>query len=547
VVQILLTSGWCNYAWRNPDARLPIGLGYEPSLRCPMVMSAKPAPKPPVITLATVFSFLLAVCSSSATEWPQYRGGNHDGTSVDRIQKQWANTGPREVWRVPCTNGLSSFAVAGGRALTQIRRSAGAEDREVCVCLDIKTGKEIWAADIGPAEYNGGVGRDDGPRSTPTLQGDRAYVLSSFLVLCCLDARTGASLWSKDLVSLYGGSVIGWQNAASPLLEDDLIFVNCNSPSQSLLALKAADGTLAWRSQSERMTQSTPVSVVLLGLPQVIFASQTGLVSLNRTNGTRLWKAPYPFTYSTSLAASPLVHSNIVFLSANYSMGSFASRVSRSGDSWTATPIWTNASYKAHWMSSVAHDGFIFGLFGSSTSASLKCLDLLSGTQKWSVAGFGCGGTILVDKALMILSEKGDLVLVEPTPSAYSEKARWTVFQNYDPDANKCWNVPTVSDGMVYLRSTAEAACLDLSTTNLKLITPWLSGSEIRFAITTSNGQPIAPDRLATLTLLSSADLAIPLDQWSPFQSTLQLTNGIVLVTVPCDLAQRFFIVTESQ
>jgi outer membrane protein assembly factor BamB len=430
--------------------------------------------------------------------------------------------------------------------LTQIRRSVGSEKREVCVCLDIKTGAELWAADIGPAEYDSGVGTDDGPRSTPTLQGDRVYVLSSFLVLCCLDARTGASLWSKDLVSLYGGSVIVWQSAASPLLDGDLIFVNCNSPSQSLLAVKAADGTLAWRSQSERMTQSTPVSVVLHGWPQVIFATQTGLVSLNRTNGTRLWKAAYPFTYATSLAASPLVSSNIVFLSANYTMGSFASRISRSGDSWTATPIWTNASYKAHWMSSVAHDGFIFGLFGSSTTASLKCIDLFTGTQKWSVAGFGRGGTILVDNTLMILAEKGDLVLAEPTPAAYTEKARWTVFPNYDQDANKCWNVPAVSDGMVYLRSTAEAACLDLSTADLKLITPRLADSEVRFAITTSNGEPIALDRLATLTVRSSADLAAPLDQWSPLQSTLQLTNGIVLVTVPCDLAQRFFIVTEA-
>lgn len=446
-----------------------------------------------------------------------------------------------------CTNGLSSFAVAGGRALTQIRRSAGAEAREVCVALDLKNGAELWAADIGPAVYDGSVGRDDGPRSTPTLQGDRVYVLSSFLVIYCLDVRTGIPLWSKNLVSLYGGSVIGWQNAASPLLDGDLIFVNCNSPSQSLLAVKAADGTLAWRSQSERMTQSTPVSVVLHGLPQVIFATQSGLVSLNRTNGTRLWKASYPFTYTTSLAASPLVSSNIVFLSANYSMGSFASRISRSGDSWTATPIWTNATYKAHWMSSVAHDGFIFGLFGSSTTASLKCIDLLTGTQEWSVAGFGRGGTILVDNTLMVLAEKGDLVLVEPTPAAYSEKARWTVFQNYDPDANKCWNVPAVSDGMVYLRSTAEAACFDLSIADLKLIDPYLVGSEVRFALTTSNGNPIAPDRLARFVVRSSANLATPLDQWNPVQSALQLTNGIVLVTAPSAGDQQFFFVTEGQ
>src|SRR5258707_3294549 len=193
----------------------------------------------------TIAFLSLAIMAATAADWPQYRGANHDGTSTDRIVKLWPDNGPPEVWRVPCTNGLSSLAVSGGRVFTQIRRSDDVEDREVCVALDANTGAELWAVDIGPTNYSGGVGYDDGPRSTPAVQNGRVFVLSSFLTLYALDATNGAAIWTKDLLSLYGGFIIGWQNAASPLVDNDFIIVNCNAPTQSLFALRTSDGSVA--------------------------------------------------------------------------------------------------------------------------------------------------------------------------------------------------------------------------------------------------------------------------------------------------------------
>ncbi|HYG35546.1 MAG TPA: PQQ-binding-like beta-propeller repeat protein, partial [Clostridia bacterium] len=271
--------------------------------------------------------FLLACGTVLGGDWPQYRGANHDGISSDRIKAQWDAGGPQEVWRVACTNGLSSLAVSGGRAFTLIRRSIGGSDKEVCVALNSRNGSEVWAAEIGVADYDGSVGSDDGPRSTPSYREGRVYVLSSYLTLHCLNATNGVSIWKKDLRALYGGSLIGWQAAASPVIENDLVFVNCNTASQSLFAFRAADGSLAWRSQNAPMTHSTPVTANIGGVPQVLFAAQNGLVSLNQTNGALLWKASYPFRYDTSIGASPVVYSNIVFMSANYSMGSFATQI----------------------------------------------------------------------------------------------------------------------------------------------------------------------------------------------------------------------------
>src|SRR6185436_15497782 len=176
---------------------------------------------------------LLTLCiialTLGAADWTEYRGPTHDGVSTDRIIKQWSGSVTNPIWRVPVLNGLSSFAVIGGRAITQVRRSIDGEEMEVCVALDIKDGSELWATTIDTALYDGGVGYDDGPRSTPTVDANSVYILSSYLKLFRLNATNGAIIWQKDLVSLYGGYVISWQNAASPLLENGLLYLNAST------------------------------------------------------------------------------------------------------------------------------------------------------------------------------------------------------------------------------------------------------------------------------------------------------------------------------
>jgi outer membrane protein assembly factor BamB len=499
-----------------------------------------------------VVGLWLAAFAATAGDWPQYRGANHDGTSGDRVLKQWPEEGLVPVWRVACTNGLSSLAVSGGRVFTQIRRNDGSQEREVCVALDAGSGTELWAVDVGLAYYpDGGVGYDDGPRSTPGVAEGKVFVLSSYLKLSCLNATNGATLWSKDLTSLYGGSVIGFQNAASPLIDNGLIFINCNTPAQSLFALRTSDGELAWRVQTESMTHSTPVIATIQGLPQVVFATQSGLLGLTRTNGALLWKARYPFTYSTSIGVSPVVHSNIVFISANYSMASFATRISLSNSTLVPVPLWTNSALKAHWMTPICYQGFLYGQFGAvsfdSPNAQLKCIDLQTGTQMWSTNGFGRGGTILVDRKIVTLTERGDLVLVQPTANAYTELARFTLFPGFDFDTNKCWNVPAVADGRIYARSTAEAICLDTSVPPLKMFPPqFTAGNQLQLWIGTSTGELIDSNRLAGMEVRATSDLGTGLGSWSVVGSPLVLTNGMVRVDNVKSGAFRYYIATEE-
>src|SRR6185503_17895568 len=237
------------------------------------------------------YAFWFFVCLQShaiAADWPQFRGPTHDGISTDRLNRQWTGSVTNPVWRVPLTNCLGSVTVSGGRVFTQTRWMTNGVDMEGCAALNAANGAELWRRDLDEAYYpESGVGYDDGPRTTPVVDGDSVFVLSSYLKLFRLNRTNGAIIWVKDLVSEYGSTVIQWQNAASPVIENGLIYLNANCGSSTLMALRTSDGSEAWRTQNEAMTHSTPTLATIQGVRQLIFAVQSGVVSLDPQTGTR--------------------------------------------------------------------------------------------------------------------------------------------------------------------------------------------------------------------------------------------------------------------
>lgn len=418
-------------------------------------------------------------CLGSATlraaDWPQYRGANHDGISSETILKSWPASGLRQVWKTPTDSGFSSFTVAGNKAFTLVRRQTDGKEDEVCLALDAATGKELWAATVGQAKYDSG-GDDgtkenrggNGPRSTPSVDGDAVYVLSAYLSLFRLDASSGKVIWKTDLTSEHSGKVIPWQNAASPVLDGDLIFVAGNVPKdlatnatyQPLLAFNKKDGSLAWKSgtRKDTMTHATPVAATILGVRQVVFFTQSGLVSVATESGKELWR--YAFRYNVSTAASPIVSVDIVYCSAGYDVGSGAVKISKSGDTFSVRELWRTPGNKVsnHWSTPVVKDGYLYGLFGFKEygKCPFKCLEMATGKEMWSSPGFGPGGVVLVDGKLVVLSDDGQVVLLEPNPQAFKELARFKAIDG------KCWNAPALANGKLYIRSTKEGACFEI-------------------------------------------------------------------------------------
>ena len=405
----------------------------------------------------------------SGADWPQYRGPNHDGTSPEKIPTIWPAGGLRQIWKTPLNNGFSSFTLGDGKVYTQVTRDFDGGNQETCLALDAATGKELWAVPmgLGSSKYDdggnqGARGNDggDGARSTPTYDDGKVYVYSSQLLLKCLNASDGKLLWSCDMLKEHGGKNIRWESAASPLIDGDLLFVECGGAGQALVAFDKKDGHVVWQGQDDGLTQSTPVAATILGERQVIFFTSRGLVSVAPKTGTVLWR--YPFSANGVSAASPVVAGDIVFVSKAYGVGSAACKITKTDGAYAATQIWKvpGSDQASHWTTPVALNGYLYGIFGQALhgTAPLQCVDLATGSIKWSKPNFGPGGINLVDGNLLVLSDTGDLVLVKATPDAYTELARSHVL------SGKCWNSVAVSNGRIYARSTKEGVSLDLDT-----------------------------------------------------------------------------------
>jgi outer membrane protein assembly factor BamB len=400
------------------------------------------------LTLAMAFGML------HAADWPQYRGPNSDGTTSEVILTSWPADGLPVVWKSKMGEGFGSVAVVGPRLYVFAERGGD----EVVIAMDSATGKEVWAVPLGKTIFEKAGG--NGPRSTPTIDGDHVYVLGTYLRLTCLSAKDGKLEWSHDLATEFDGQLktsgIGnWGNAASPVIEGDLVLVAGGGNGQALMAFNKATGKLAWKSQDDKITHATAVPATIANQKQVVFFTQSGLAGVD-AKGEVLWRAQFPF--STSTAASPLIEGNVVYCSAGYGVGGGAFTVSKQGDAWKATPLWRTSNENInHWSTPVVKEGYVYGLFGFKEfkTEPLKCIDIKTGKLQWSESGFGQGGTIIVGGNLLVQGDQGQLVLAKAAPDKYSELARAQVL------TGKCWTMPVVANGHIYCRSTKEIVCLD--------------------------------------------------------------------------------------
>ena len=542
---------------------------------------------------------LWAICQSVAlaTDWPQYRGPTTDGVSLERIATDWSARGPLAGWtNMSLKNGFSSFAISRGRAFTLISQNPGGGRLECCVAVDAVTGTNIWSTPIGNAPWDpsvvgwsGGVGTSplntgDGPRTTPAVEGGSVFVLSAHMVLTSLNWTNGATNWTKDLVALYGASepndciscpYSDWNNGASPLLDNGLIFVNLNTATDNkpLCAFSTIDGSRVWASQNSEtysLTHSTPVVATIEGVRQVIFRTWSRLISLDCSTGSNLWQFTYPFTTDPtiirSLGASPVVYSNIVYCTEGYwqaGAGAAAAQITRTGSTWQVQLLYhqdDSSYYDPHyrnlWMTPVCYQGYLYtlcgGWEGSFAASPLNCIELSTGNLKWSVNGFGRGGIILVNRYLLVLTEDGQLVLVQPDPGGYTELARCRAFQFTAGAPGKCWNSPAYSNGRIYARSTTGGVSFDVSVPQppqLQLFPPqFLSSSQLRLLVGTTNAAPIDSNRLANIEVRATNQLGGTPLSWPKLTNPLVLTtNGLGMLTNGIDgtQTQLFFMTIE--
>lgn len=428
-----------------------------------MISCAKPLSTSRRIFLSAGISFVLGA-AVQAQDWAFYHGPTTDG-AIPLKMGAWPAEGLKPVWKTKVSEGFSSITVKGSRAFTLELRTWDGALLETLLALDSNTGKELWAKPLGSIKINDGGqsgtadnGGGDGPRSTPTVDGEFVYTCSAKLVVSCFKVADGAPVWSKDLAKDFGGHNIGWQSAQSPLVEGELVLVAGGGDGQALIAFNKATGEVVWKAENDLMTHSTPVVASIHGVRQAIFFTQKGLVSVAPATGKVLWR--YGFPYSTSTAMTPSVLGDIVYCSAGYHNTAGAARIDFKDGQFTSTELWRLRGPEKinHWSSPVEKDGYVYGVFGfkSYGKAPVKCVEAATGKEMWAKDGFGPGNLILVGDKLVVLSDKGEVVLVQADPKQYTELSRFQAV------SGKCWGTPSVANGKLYVRSAKEAACFTL-------------------------------------------------------------------------------------
>lgn len=365
------------------------------------------------------------LCSPvGADDWPQFLGPQRNGVSKETgLVSSFPKEGPPLAWEKEVGHAYSGPVVAGDRVIVFHRVG----DEEVVECLSAVKGDRHWRFAYACA-YQDGLGKGDGPRATPAIAGRRVITLGVEGRLHCLDLERGKKIWSRDLgdykipPSYFGAG-------SSPVVEDGLVLVNVGGKEAGIVAFKLQDGAEKWRATKDGASYASPTVGTIDNVRHAVFFTREGVVVLDPKTGDVRHRQRFRATIDASVnAATPLLIGDQAFFSACYETGALLLRLKKNG----AEEVWTSEDAMSnHYNTCVYHDGCLYGFDGrQEEKASFRCLDLKTRKVMWNQDRYGCGSMVLADGQIFIVTERGELVLVEATPKEYKERARARVLDN---------------------------------------------------------------------------------------------------------------------
>jgi outer membrane protein assembly factor BamB len=415
-----------------------------------------------------VACWAVCVSAASAADWPQWRGPNRDDVSKETgLLKSWPKNGPPLLWTFKDAGiGFSGPAVVGDRLYTMGAR----EDTEYLFALDTATGKEVWATKLGPRFKNP---YGDGPRSTPTVDGDWLYVFSPGEVaernsqgeLVCLEKATGKIKWQHEVKKDFGGQQMSvWGYSESPLIDGDHLIFTPGGKQGTLAALDKKTGEVVWR--SKELTDAAAYSSVVIaevgGVRQYIQQTGQAVVGVAAKDGKLLWRQAKP-VFRTAIIPTPIVHGDNVYVTAGYGVGC---------DLFKLTPVSAGTKaeriYDADTRKTVEnkHGGVVLvgeHVYGWTDADRGKwvCQELKTGKIVWESKALGRGSVTYAEGMLYCYSEAdGTAVLAEASPAGWKEHGRFKIPEKKKPGS--IWTHPVVANGKLFLRDQELLYCFDI-------------------------------------------------------------------------------------
>lgn len=395
-----------------------------------------PAPAPAVVAAP--------VAPAVVRYWPGFRGADRDGVVRGaRIERDWKAAPPVEMWRRAVGPGWLSFAVNGELIYTQEQRG----EEEVVSCYRLANGKPVWMHKDAARFWESNAG--PGPRGTPTLHNGRVYTLGATGIVNALDARTGAVVWTRNAGDDTGAKRPDWGFSGSPLVVGDVLIV---AASGNLIGYELATGEPRWKGPEGGDSYSSPRLATVDGVSQVLLMSATGVMSVAPADGATLWRHEWK--------GYPIVQPGVtadgdVLISVSESSGTRRLSAKHGQEGWAVEERWTSNALKPYFNDFVIHKGHAYGFDGSI----LACVNLADGKRKWKGGRYGQGQMILLadQDLLLVLSEEGELALVQAKDDQYTELARRPGIEG------KTWNHPVVAGDVLLVRNGEEMAAFRLT------------------------------------------------------------------------------------
>ena len=463
-------------------------------------------------SLALLLAWQALITLSLAADWPQWQGPNRNAVSSEKgLLQESQEGGPPLAWRIEGIGGGDSApAVVNGKLFGMSNR----DGKQIVWALSEADGKELWVTLLSDAVEQRRPQSQEGPGGTPTVDGNRLYVVGMGGGVFCLRAADGEILWQRSLTEDFGGVVPSWSFRESPLVDGDKLVCTPGGPEAALVALSKTTGDTVWKSklpaaesketevparETLRRSQtqdggrpgparaaggdrsrrrggfggrgrggprsgagySSVVAIDVDGARQYVQLTANTLVGVSAEDGKFLWRYDRPANRMGINCSTPIYQDGLVFAASAYGNGGGAVKLTRQADGkFEADEVYFTSNMQNHHGGMIVHEGCLYGANGGNGGGFLSCLDFQSGEVLWRNRDAEKGSLAFADNRLYLRTEDGEVILIEPNREKLVERGRFT-----QPDRTSlpAWAHPIIANGKLYIRDQNLLLCYDVA------------------------------------------------------------------------------------
>jgi len=416
------------------------------------------------------FLLALVACAgpavAAAPDWPHFRGPHGDGICPETgLLSRWPEGGPTLLWKIEgLGKGYSSVSIVDGKLYTMgDLESDDGDESQYVMAYDLQTRKRLWATRIGPPHR-------DGPRCTPTVDGDLLYAIGTSGDLICAEKATGAVRWRKSFSQDFGGKMMSmWRFSESPLVDGEKLVCTPGGADATFVALEKTTGKLIWKCGlpdigsrgKDGAGYSSMIVAEIDGVRQYIQILGRGAVGIAADTGKFLW-GYNRIANGIANIPTPIVRGNHVFVTTSYKTGCALLKLTRNGEAFDVEEVYFHGpdQFENHHGGVVLIGDYLYGGDGQNKGGPV-CMNFMTGEIAWkpSAPAGGSAAVLYADGHLIFRYDKGPVFLIEATPEEFRVKGSFTPVQGDGP----AWPHPVIHDGKLYLRHQDILACYDLS------------------------------------------------------------------------------------